>query len=190
MDDVIDFLRHAHLFGFAVRSVLEEKYLRESVGDGVTFTQLNLLKMIASPGRHYVGDVAHFLDASYAAASKMTDRLVAGGLVRSVRRPPDRRAEALELTPKGRGAIDRYERHKLSCLKAKLKGVSARELKGMTKVLERLLGIVLEGRDLIQRACLQCGAYYSPTCFVRAAGAECPYWRERVAGKLARRLTV
>jgi DNA-binding MarR family transcriptional regulator len=186
-DALLRLLRDSHIFSFLVRSQLEEGYLRESVGASVTFTQLNILKMIATSGRHHVGDVAHFLDASYAAASKLVDRMKARKLIRGTPFAGDRRAEVLELTPAGRGVIEKYEKHKLSKLRQKLRGVGAPEMEKLSGALERLLGLLLEGRDLVQRACLQCGAYYSTGCLVRETGADCPYWSDRVSKRIAAR---
>jgi len=186
-DPLLRLLRDSHIFSFFVRAQLEEGYLRESVGTGVTFTQLNILKMITSSGRHHVGDVAHFLDASYAAASKLVDRMKARKLIRGKPFAGDRRAEVLELTPTGRQVIETYEKHKLSKLRQKLRHVGAAEMAQMSATLERLLGLLLEGKELIQRACLQCGAYYSTGCLVRESGADCPYYSDRVSKRLAAR---
>ncbi len=187
-DNLYRLLRNVHILGFFSRSVLEEKYLLEAVGEGITFTHLNVLKMVALSGHHYLGDVAHFMDVSYAAASKLIDRMEARKLLKRVRFAGDRRAELLKLTPLGRSVIRRYDRHKLARLRAQFRDIGDQDARGLAESLERLLDIFLKGRELNPEACLRCGAYASGSCLLLKAGAECPYREQRISKRISKRM--
>ncbi len=181
-------LRDSHTFGALVRSLLEERYLREAVGREVTFTQLSVLRMVAGAGRHHIGDVAHFLDASYPAASKLVDRMKLRKLLKGTPFPGDRRAETLEVTPKGRSVIERYDRLKIARVRETLQGVPPAELESVCTGIETLITHLLTGKDLAERACLRCDAYYTTACMIHEKGVECPYRKGRVATKISKRL--
>ena len=184
-------LRNVHILGFFSRSVLEEKYLRDVVGEGISFTHLNVLKMVALSGHHYLGDVAHFMDVSYAAASKLIDRMESRKLIKRVRYEGDRRAELLKLTPLGRSVIKKYDRHKIARLREQFGKVGETDARAMTESLEHLLEIFLKGRELNPSSCLRCGAYASGSCLLLKSGAECPYREHRISKRISNRaLTV
>jgi DNA-binding MarR family transcriptional regulator len=187
-DDLLHrLLRDTHLLASLVRSVFEEGFLREACGGRVTFTQLSILRMLGSPGRHHIGDVAHFLDVSYAAASKLVDRMKARKLLRGTPYAGDRRAETLEPTAAGLGLVARYDRLKLARVRAKLKGTPLSELTALSGALERLLALFVEGSDREKRACLRCDAFYTAGCVLGTAAGECPYRKGNVARKIAQR---
>lgn len=191
-DDLLHrLLRNSHVFSSLVRSVLEEGFLREACGGRVTFTQLSILRMLGSPGRHHIGDVAHFLDVSYAAASKLVDRMKARKLVRGTPYAGDRRAETLEPTAVGLDLVAKYDRLKLSRVRAKLRGVPLSDVRAFCEGLERLLALFVEGGGRAKRACLRCDAFYSSGCILGPSAGECPYRKGSVARKIAQRtLTV
>lgn len=164
------FLRGAHLVARLVEQVLERGYLRSAAGARLTFDQLNLLKFLDRPGTRLVRDVAHFLNASNAAASKAVARLERKGLVR--RRPleSDARAEELAVTPRGREVIGRYESFKARRIAALAR---AEDLAELAAGLERTVSLLLRERAVADNPCLGCGAYYSARCVVRAHGLPC-----------------
>ncbi|MBI4564572.1 MAG: winged helix-turn-helix transcriptional regulator [Planctomycetes bacterium] len=165
------FLRNAHILARLVEHVFERGYLRRASRDTITFGQLNILKFVARPGRSLVKDVARFLNASNAAASKAVSRLERKGLAKCTRYPGDRRAERVEATPRGLALIRKYERVKKSRLKTMLKGRMPDEL---SKDLERVIALLMRDRAFAGNPCLGCGAYYSRACMVRAFGQHCP----------------
>lgn len=168
--DLERFLRNSHIYARLVEQILEQGYLRQASGDALTFDQLNILKFLARPGPSLVKDVARFIDASYPAASKAVTRLEKKKLVTCVRYGPDRRAELVEVTPKGRKLIQRYERLKQTRLKSALRG---KELGDISRGLERAIALLMRERSVAGNPCLGCGAYYAKSCVVRAHGQAC-----------------
>jgi DNA-binding MarR family transcriptional regulator len=168
--DLERFLRNAHLTARLVERVLESGYLQRAAGDAVTFDQLNVLKFVARPGPVRVKDVARFLDASVAAASKAVARLQRKKLVRIAPYASDRRSGLVELTATGRAVVGRYERFKKGRLRALLGTRSADRL---SRSLEEVVEVLLRERPLAGNPCLGCGAYYARECVVRAHGQAC-----------------
>jgi DNA-binding MarR family transcriptional regulator len=169
-EDLERFLRNAHLAARLVEGVLERGYLERAAGGRVTFDQLNVLKFIARPARVRVKDVARFLNASGAAASKAVARLERKGLARTATDAADRRSGLVALTAGGRAVVRRYERYKQDRLRALLKGGSADRL---ARSLEEVVELLLRDRAAAGNPCLGCGAYYTKECIVRAHGQPC-----------------
>jgi len=161
------FLRDVHVLARLVQQVLETGYLSRSAPGGLTFDQLNVLKFLGRPGTSRVKDVSHFLNASYAAASKAVSRLEEKGLVRKTRIGSDRRSERVELNAKGRSIVRRYENLKARRVTALLEGS---DIDGLSDGLERVIQLLLKERGVAGNPCLGCGAYYTPTCIIRGQG--------------------
>lgn len=168
--DLERFLRSAHIAARLVEEVLEHGPLRARGGPALTFPQFNLLKFIARPGKVRSRDVARFLNASGAAASKAVARLERKRLVRSVPDPSDRRSARIELTPAGSGAIRRVERLKRDRLKPLFGGEPPERF---AEGLEAVIRLLMRGRGAAGNPCLGCGAYYARECVVRAHGQAC-----------------
>jgi DNA-binding MarR family transcriptional regulator len=163
-------MRNSHVLARLVEQVLEEGYLRQACRAAVTFDQLNILKFLNTPGVKLVKDVARFLNASYAAASKAVSRLKRKGWVRTKTCGTDRRAEIVEVTGRGGALIRKYEALKAKRVSALLRGVDADRLSGS---LEQLIAVLLRERARAGDPCLGCGAYYARQCVVRAHGYSC-----------------
>ncbi len=161
------FLRDVHIIARLVNQTFEEGYLSRVSVEGLTFDQLNLLKFLGQPKTLMVKDVTYFLDASYAAASKAVARLERKGLVRKTTLGSDRRAEIIELTPKARGIVRRYEKLKADRVSALLEG---QDVDGLCTHLEKTIELLLKERAVAGYPCLGCGAYYTKNCFIRAHG--------------------
>lgn len=172
------FLRNSHIFARLVEQVLEEGYLAQSAGTKLTFGQLNILKFLARPGRKLIKDVARFLNASYAAASKAVTRLEKKRLVKTTTWGEDGRAEVVHLTPKALGLMKDYERVKEERLLAVIRG---EDIEFIARGLEQGIGLLLRERAVAGNPCLGCGVYYSPTCAARLFGKNCPITEEAEA---------
>lgn len=170
-EDLHRFLRDAHIFARLVEQVLETGYLEAAAPDTVTFGQLNILKFLTRPRTSLVKDVARFLNASYAAASKAVSRLEKKRLITATRYRKDGRAELLKVTAKGRGLIAKYEALKARRLKTLLGNADTGR---MAAGLEEAIALLLRERAVAGDPCMGCGAYYAKECVVRAHGLVCP----------------
>lgn len=153
-----------------MEQLLEKGYLRSAAGGAVTFDQLNILKFLDRPGPTLGKDIARFLNASYAAASKAVSRLERKKLVATVTDSRDRRAQIVSVTAKGQALIRAYERLKRRRLAALFPNG---EMEGLTQDLERGIAVLLRERSVVGNLCLGCGAYDASACVVRAHGETC-----------------
>jgi DNA-binding MarR family transcriptional regulator len=182
--DYTRFLRNSHIFAFAVRDVIERKFLKDSSPHPLTLSQFHLLKLMSANGRHQVGEIAEFLGVSPAAASKTMDKLEGLGLV--VRKPSegDRRATLLSVSLKGRRLVGAYEEHKAARLFPVLDSFKRKEIEELTRLLEKLSVEVfkLEEQHIKESGlgyCLRCAAYLESDCPVGKLRGGCPYEKNR-----------
>ncbi len=182
--DYTRFLRNSHIFAFAVRDVLERKFLKDTSPHPLTLSQFHLLKLMSINGRHQVGEIADFLGISPAAASKTIDKLEGLGLV--VRKPfeGDRRATLLSVSPKGRRLVTAYEDLKAARLYPILDRFKQQEIEELTRLLEKLSVEVfkLEEKHIREAGngyCLRCAAYLESDCPVGGLRGGCPYEKDR-----------
>jgi MarR family transcriptional regulator, negative regulator of the multidrug operon emrRAB len=95
------------------------------------------------------------LGLTHSAAVRVVDRLVAAGLVR--RRPGrDGRSVAVELTDEGREAAERALSARQAALDEILGPLSASERSELTRLHEKLLGGLTEGRASARNVCRLC----------------------------------
>ena len=168
--EVERFLRNTHILARLVEQIFETGYLRRTSGEAVTFDQLNILKFLSRPQTTLVKDVARFLNASNAAASKAVSRLVQKRWARTSTYGADRRAEVVRLTPKGMTLVREYEELKRKRLQLLLRPGEAQSL---SEGLERVIAVLMREREMAGNPCLGCGAYYSQECVVRLHGQTC-----------------
>jgi len=178
--DYTRFLRNSHIFAFAVRDVLERKYLKDTSPHPLTLSQFYLLKLMSNNGRHQVGEIANFLGISPAAASKTIDKLEGLGLV--VRKPSegDRRATLLSVSLSGRRLVTAYEDLKAARLFPILDNFKQHEIEELTRLLEKLAVEVFKlEKEQTQKEgngnCLRCAVYLENDCPVGELRGGCPY---------------
>ena len=177
----LEFLHHAHVFAAVVRDLLEEGFLRQATKLDITVTQFNLLRLISHGGQHFVGEMAHFLGVSQAAASKNVDKLVRLELLTRETQEADRRSVAIGLTPKGRAAIRKYEALKEEKLREVLSGLTPGELDSMLIGLRKFSHLILANEPASHHTCMKCNAYYVDNCSLRDLRDGCVYVQNRRA---------
>ena len=178
-DVFLNFLHNTHIFASMVREILEEKYFRQATDLNITFSQFNLIRLIAINGEHQIREIANFLGVSQAAASKNVDKLVRLGLVKRQVQQGDRRASSLSLTVRSKNIIQKYEALKEEKLKDVLDGFSPSELRTLTRGLQKISFLILEREQDFGDICMKCNAYYTESCRLQALADGCIYTRNR-----------
>jgi DNA-binding MarR family transcriptional regulator len=172
-------LRLSHIFGSAVREMLEARLLRAVSRFPLSLSQLYLLKLMSRDGRHGIREVADFLGVSSPAASKNIDKLQRLGLVVRGRSAGDRRAVRLLVSPKGRRLVRRHEARKAARLSQALNGFQAWEIEQLVGLLERFSVSLLDLEPGADRSCLRCAGYVETDCPVADVRGGCPCQRTR-----------
>jgi len=180
-----DFVGSVLLFSSALRRVVEESALRETVGGELTESQLKVLRLLNLSRSHTLGDVAAFLGVSNAAASKAVDKLVSRMLLRRTEGEADRRSIRLTLTEPARRMLAAYEAAVRSKLNEIFAGFPPEQLRDLAGKLNRYTDRIVSGGSEKSAVCLQCGMYFPARCVRRDAGGTCEYLdrKERRAGE-------
>ncbi len=173
--ELFGLIRHSHIFGAAVREILEIKLLEEVGADHISLPQLHLLQLITLNGKHQIGQIADFLGVSPPAATKNVDKLERLGLVARTPSRSDRRATLLATSRKGRRLVERYEKLKLKRLEPVLETFSTEERAQFTRLLERFAVALIRSEGKVEGLCLRCSAYFDAHCPVRHFHNGCPY---------------
>jgi DNA-binding MarR family transcriptional regulator len=174
-----DFLGSAHVFVSTLDELIEEALLRETLDQGITSSQLKLLKLVAMADTHTIGDVAAFLGISNAAASKAVDKLVQRMFLHRAE-AADRRAINLSLTDSGRRVLEAYHEEKKKRLADIFRDFSPEELRRVAEMLDRFSSRILERNEASDRICLQCGLYFREKCLMRnLLSHECLYHQQK-----------
>lgn len=110
-------------------------------GSELSHAQFELLIELYERGELPAGELAAAARLSPAAVTQMLDHLAASGQVERVRSQSDRRVVVSRLTPQGRRKILAKRAIWQSRWEHALDGLSARELRAATRVLERLSAV-------------------------------------------------
>jgi MarR family transcriptional regulator, negative regulator of the multidrug operon emrRAB len=98
------------------------------------------------------------LGLTHSATVRVVDRLVSEGLARR-REGPDRRSVAVVLTPAGRDAAAAAGRARAETLEEALAGLDPAERAELTRLHEKVLATLTDGRAAAGRICRLCDAH-------------------------------
>lgn len=121
------------------------RFLRYAIESGLSMSHFGALFYVHHSGSCGVTEVGEHLGVTSAAASQMLDRLVNLGLVSRAEDPGDRRVRRIELTKKGRQAIEGGIRARQEWVNDLAGTLTQDEKKHLTSALETL---VLKARQL------------------------------------------
>jgi DNA-binding MarR family transcriptional regulator len=178
--DYTQFLRNSHIFAYAVRDIMERKFLRDTSPLPLTLSQFHLLKLLSINGQHQVTEIAEFLGVSPAAASKNIDKLEGLGLMVRTPSEGDRRATLLSVNSKGRRLVKAYEELKAARLYPILESFKPKEIEELTRLLELISVEVFKLEEPQEEEsgngyCLRCTGYLESDCPVGGIRGGCPY---------------
>jgi len=171
-----DFLGSAHIFASAIDRLMERE-LHTVAADGLSFSQLKLLKLVSVTEGYTISDVASFLNVSNAAASKAADRLVRRGLIERNEGIEDRRVVQLSLSEEGRCLLDRFEARTIAALNEIFQPFDREQLEQATAMLDDFsIALVAHEGDVEGSACFRCGIYFRDRCLLRERGQSGCYF--------------
>lgn len=165
-----DFLGSAHIFASAIDRLME-KELRALASDGLSFSQLKLLKLVSVTEGYTISDVASFLNVSNAAASKAADRLVRRRLLERHEGVEDRRVVHLSLSEQGRCLLERFEARTIAALNEVFEPFTSERLIEATATLDEFSLALVDHEDHEESSpCFRCGIYFRERCLLRERG--------------------
>ena len=161
-----DVLGSAHIFSTAVNDLMQER-LRHVIGEQLTFSQIQLLKLVARTDAYNISQVASYLGVSNAAASKAVDRLVRRDLVARSEAEGDRRAVELALTGEARRILDQYEAVTARVLEEIFGDFSSEGLRQISDLLDQLSVSLVDHNGHKEESCFRCGMFFREKCLLR-----------------------
>jgi len=161
-----DVLGSTHIFSSAVNDLMQER-LRHVTGEQLTFSQIQLLKLVARTDAYNISQVASYLGVSNAAASKAVDRLVRRALVTRSEAEGDRRAVELALTGEARRILDQYEAVTAQVLEEIFGGFSSEGLRQIADLLDQLSISLVDHDGHKEESCFRCGMFFREKCLLR-----------------------
>lgn len=172
--DEVRLVRNLHVLSSLARTVLEDGFV-EAVGlHGVTFGQINILKLLDRSEPRRAKEIAQFIAASKPAATQLLQRMKRHGMIVMRRSAADARAEQIRLTARGRKILRTFERRYRQRLRRLLGDATPSEINRISEGLEAAASLLLRDGERVSEVCLRCGLYEAPACIMKRHGYRCP----------------
>jgi DNA-binding MarR family transcriptional regulator len=177
---ISDFLGSSQIFITALSEAVDARLLREIAGNGLTLSQLKLLRLISMAKDHSLGGLASFLGISAAAASKAVDRLAQRMYLRRAEGEPDRRFIHLSLTELGRRTLTAFDAARKQRVEEIFADLPDEELHRAAELLQQLSARIMASGVNEEEICLKCGMYFPERCPIEErVGRSCSYLRHK-----------
>ncbi len=175
VEAVDGFLKGLLVLSRTVDHVLESHAVKRAVGEKLSGTRAQILRLLGQGRRRTASQVARYLGVTKPAVTQVVDSLVRQRLVRRVPATRDRREVHLRLTDKGRKFLRSIQQTQRETLRAVFQGVSQRDFERWQRLLEQLAVRLLTAGEKFETFCAQCEALGDGTCIVPAGkGKGCP----------------
>ena len=121
-----------------LRCASTEKFVKQ----GISMTQIHVLRQLEQHGTLSMTRIAEVLDVSLSNATGIIDRMAEHGLVERVRVPDDRRVVLVQPSARGIEALDETEGIKLDRIRSLCTRLDDAQLRGITRALGDLRGAI------------------------------------------------
>lgn len=116
---------------------------------GLSFPQYNVLRVLEASenGQNRIGDVSRIMLVPGANITGIAKRLAKDGFIIKKSDPSDDRVTILEITPKGKKALEKIARQKDQRLELMLKNLSMRQKRDLVDKIKRILKTGMSLKD-------------------------------------------
>jgi DNA-binding MarR family transcriptional regulator len=121
-----------------LRCASTERFVKQ----GISMTQIHVLRQLEQHGRMSMSRIADVLDVSLSNATGIIDRMAERGLVERVRPPDDRRVVLVEPSALGIQALDETEGIKLDRVRSICDHLDDDQLRGLSRTMGDLRGAI------------------------------------------------
>lgn len=121
-----------------LRCAATEKFVKQ----GISMTQIHVLRQLEQHGTMSMSRIAEVLDVSLSNATGIIDRMAERGLVERTRPPDDRRVVLIQPSDLGIQALDETEGIKLDRIRSICTRLDDAQLRGITRALGDLRGAI------------------------------------------------
>lgn len=113
---------------------------KNKFSDGViSGSQAMILHVLAEAGAQKITSLAETLLITPGAVTSLSDKLISGGYAKRIRTEEDRRVVYLEITEKGRAALQAYREHTLKIAHYFFAGISDEDMDHLIRIYRQTL---------------------------------------------------
>lgn len=123
---------------FAMGRVVRQNARDTKPSAHLSVLQLETLRYIAEHDRPLMKDIAAFLAVTPPSATSLVEGLVSGGQLKRSPDPTDRRSIRIEITPKGKTAIEKLYAAKRASIQKVFSRLSAKEQETLITILKKV----------------------------------------------------
>jgi len=171
----------------AVNHVLESRAVEIAVGEPLSSSKVQILRLLGQRGAQSSSRVAYYLGVSKPAVSQIIDSMVRDKLVSRKPSKHDRREVELTLTTTGRKWYKATASQQRQVLRAALRNHPAGSADHWAGLLRQIAESIARADKAFDSYCLQCAAYANGTCVLMGGDADCMYLRDTRVVRKARR---
>lgn len=140
--------------------------LSDGEQQGISLSQFNALRHIASHSPCTIGGIAEALSVSQPAATMLVERMVRKGLVERRSGSTDRRQADVVIAESGRTILQGIEAERTKRLAGIVNQMAPADRANLVESLGRFVEAALDTRELSGEACLHCGVEHNDECIV------------------------
>lgn len=176
-----------------VDRVLHDRAVKEALGESVSHSKVQVLRLLSYRGGQTSGQIARFLGITRPSVTQSTDVLERAGWITRRTSTQDGRESIHELSEMGRQKFNLIRRQQRHLLRNTLRMASQPEARAWTDAMQAIATALARSDRAFEQFCLQCGAHADGTCVLVGGDVDCPFLNQRdpgrrpLAGKSTRR---
>lgn len=182
--DVVDELHKAlSVLSRTVVHILQDRAVEETLGAGVSYSKVQVLRLLSRRGGQTSSQIARFLGIRRPSVSQITDALVRAGWITCRVGEQDGRESIHELSDEGKRGFNDVRRQQRHLLRNTMRLANEQDVERWTTTLHSIAGFLARSDQGFKDYCLQCGAHADGTCVLIGGDADCPFLRRRDTGR-------
>lgn len=178
--DAVDELYKAlSVLSRTVTHVLQDRAVEEALGEAVSYSRVQVLRLLNRRGGQTSSQIARFLGIRRPSVSQITDVLERAGWITCRVGEQDGRELIHELSDEGRRRFNVVRRQQRHLLRNTIRLADQPDVQGWTTTLHAIAGFLARSDRAFKDYCLQCGAHADDSCVLIGGDADCPLLQQR-----------
>lgn len=179
VDAIDELFKAMSVLAWTVNHVLQDRAVEEALGGPVSYSKVQVLRLLSHRGGQTASQIARFLGISRPSVSQITDALDRAGWTTRRVSKHDGRESVLELSDEGRKQDKLIRRQQRHLLRNMLRVSEQSEAEAWTTILQRVAASLAQSDRAFTHFCLQCGAHANGTCILVGGDTDCPFLHHR-----------
>ncbi len=181
-DTVDEFYKALSVLSRAVNHILQNRAVEETLGAGVSYSKVQVLRLLNRRGGQTSSQIARFLGIRRPSVSQITETLERIGWITSRVGEHDGRESIHELSDEGRRKFYLVRRQQRHLLRNTMRLADQTDAQGWTSTLHAIAGLLARSDRAFKDYCLHCGAHADGTCVLIGGEADCAFLQRRDVG--------